>query len=42
MHSHDQQTEHKTFTKPDEVHDFPNGRDEILKVGGASNYAKRG
>jgi quercetin dioxygenase-like cupin family protein len=26
---------HKTFAKPDEVRDFPNGRAEILDVGGA-------
>ena len=29
-----QQTEHKSFAKPDEVREFPNGRAEILKVGG--------
>jgi len=35
MQSHEQRTEHKTFTKPDEVREFPNGRAEILDVGGA-------
>ena len=29
------ETEHKSFTKPEEVRDFPNGRAEILQVGGA-------
>ena len=39
-HNH-QKTEHKTFSKPDEVREFPRGRVEVLKVGGgASNYAK--
>jgi len=28
-------TEHRTFNKPDEVREFPNGKAEILKVGGA-------
>lgn len=28
-----QTTEHKTFTAPDEVREFPNGRAEIVKVG---------
>jgi hypothetical protein len=28
-------TEHKSFGKPEEVRTFPNGRAEILKVGGA-------
>lgn len=27
-------SEHKTFTKPDELREFPLGRAEILKVGG--------
>jgi hypothetical protein len=27
-------TEHKTFTQPDELREFPRGRAEILKVGG--------
>jgi hypothetical protein len=27
-------TEHKTFGRPDETREFPNGRVEILKVGG--------
>ena len=29
-----QTTEHKTFAHPEEVRQFPNGRAEILKVGG--------
>src|SRR5215212_6646739 len=29
-----QETEHKSFDNPDEVREFPNGRAEILKVGG--------
>jgi hypothetical protein len=29
-----QSTEHRSFEHPDEVRDFPNGRAEILKVGG--------
>jgi hypothetical protein len=29
------QTEHKTFDDPEEVRTFPNGRAEILSVGGA-------
>lgn len=29
-----QQTEHKRFKTPDEVREFPNGRAEILNVGG--------
>jgi len=29
-----QRTEHKSFGVPDEVRSFPNGRAEILKVGG--------
>ncbi|MBA4181923.1 MAG: cupin, partial [Anaerolinea sp.] len=32
MHS----TEHKTFAKPDETREFPNGRAEILQVGGGA------
>ncbi len=35
MHNHEQKTEHKSFTKPDEVRPFPHGRAEILTVGGA-------
>ena len=35
MPTHDHKTEHKSFTKPEEVREFPNGRAEILKVGGA-------
>ncbi len=34
-----QETEHKTFEKPDETREFPNGRAEILKVGGARSDA---
>ena len=30
-----QNTEHVSFTNPDEVREFPNGRIEIVKVGGA-------
>jgi hypothetical protein len=30
-----QQTEHRSFTQPDETREFPRGRAEILKVGGA-------
>ena len=30
-----QSTEHKSFATPDEVRNFPNGRVEILRVGGA-------
>ena len=33
MSTHDHQTtEHKTFTRPDEVREFPRGRAEILKL----------
>lgn len=35
MHNTEQRTEHKTFSKPDEVREFPNGKAEILAVGGA-------
>jgi len=28
-------TEHKSFAKPDEVREFPSGKAEILKMGGA-------
>jgi hypothetical protein len=35
MGSHEHKTKHKTFTKPDELREFPNGHAEILKVGGA-------
>ena len=28
------ETEHKTFERPDEIREFPNGRLEILEVGG--------
>ena len=28
------ETEHKSFVRPEEVREFPNGRAEILKVGG--------
>ena len=29
------ETEHKSFSRPEEVREFPSGRAEILKVGGA-------
>ena len=29
------QTEHKTFNKADETREFPNGKAEILSVGGS-------
>jgi hypothetical protein len=35
MVSVQQMTEHKSFSKPDELRTFPNGRAEILRVGGA-------
>ena len=40
MHNHEQKTgqqktEHKSFTSPEETRRFPNGKAEILKVGGA-------
>ena len=34
MSAHRHFTEHKSFRKADEVRQFPNGRAEILKVGG--------
>ena len=30
-----QETEHKTFETPDETREFPNGRAEIVTIGGA-------
>ena len=30
-----QSTEHRSYAEPDEVREFPHGRAEILKVGGA-------
>jgi hypothetical protein len=30
-----QNTEHRSYTEPDEVREFPNGKAEILKVGDA-------
>ena len=30
-----QQTEHKSFQTPDETREFPNGRAEIVKIGGS-------
>ena len=34
MHDHNHQaTEHKTFSKPDEIREFPRGRVELLRVG---------
>jgi hypothetical protein len=35
MQKLDQKTEHKSFKSPDEIRNFPNGRLEILNVGGA-------
>ena len=35
MHNHQQKTEHKSFKNPEEVRNFPNGKAEILTVGGA-------
>lgn len=35
MNTLDQKTEHKTFAKPDEIREFPNGKAEILEMGGA-------
>jgi hypothetical protein len=35
MHTVEQKTEHKTFSAPDEVREFPNGKAEIVAVGGA-------
>ena len=35
MNTLDQRTEHKTFARPDEIREFPNGKAEILEVGGA-------
>ena len=35
MHAHDQKTEHKSFTSPEEVRNFPHGKAEILNIGGA-------
>ena len=35
MHNHDQKTEHKSFTSPEEVRNYPNGKAEILTIGGA-------
>jgi hypothetical protein len=34
MNTFEQTTEHKTFAKPNEVREFPNGRAEILIVDG--------
>ena len=33
MSTHRQQTEHKTFSRPDETRSFPHGRAEILNIG---------
>jgi hypothetical protein len=33
MHDHEQKTEHKSFTSPEEVRKFPHGKAEILTVG---------
>jgi hypothetical protein len=35
MDSVQQMTEHKSFSKPDEIRNFPNGKAEILRIGGA-------
>jgi len=35
MQTLDQITEHKSFRSPDEIRNFPNGRAEILNIGGA-------
>jgi hypothetical protein len=35
MHQARQETEHGTFNKPDEIREFPNGRAEIITIGGA-------
>jgi hypothetical protein len=35
MPNNEQRTEHKTFSRPDEVRTFPHGKAEILAVGGA-------
>jgi hypothetical protein len=32
---HNQNTEHKSFTSPEQVRNFPNGKAEILTIGGA-------
>jgi hypothetical protein len=29
-------SEHRTFTRPDETREFPNGKAEILKIGGGA------
>jgi hypothetical protein len=35
MNTLEQRTEHKSFAAPDEIREFPNGKAEILAVGGA-------
>ena len=35
MQKLDQKTEHKSFSSPDEIRNFPNGRIEILNIGDA-------
>jgi hypothetical protein len=35
MRTSEQNTDHRTFGKPDEVREFPNGRAEIISVAGA-------
>lgn len=35
MHHHTQVTEHKKFSSPDEIRNFPKGKAEIIKIGGA-------
>ena len=35
MSNREQRTEHKTFTTPDEIREFPKGKAEILNVAGS-------
>ena len=35
MHTHEQKTEHKSYSKPDEVREFSHGKAEILRIGDA-------
>lgn len=35
MQSLEHKTEHKSFTAPDETRTFPNGKAEVLQIGGA-------
>jgi len=34
--AHMKQAEHKDFRKPDEIREFPKGRVELIKIGGAT------